>query len=144
MHHRRNWIVLAALTFCVGCNSRPTTLAVQGNVSYQGKDVAWGKIDFIPIENTAGASACSPIADGRYEIPEKWGLLPDGVYEVHISAFREARSKTSSTPEMGRPTGEVAPNYIPAAYNSQSTLKVHVADLRDKNKLDFHLPANHP
>jgi hypothetical protein len=39
----------------------------------------------------------------------------------------------------GGPPVEVAENFIPAIYNRQSSLKVRVADLPDKNKVDFPL-----
>jgi hypothetical protein len=34
---------------------------------------------------------------------------------------------------------EVTENFIPATYNSQSTLMVRVLELADKNKVDFQL-----
>ena len=142
MLHVFRWSVLIAFLSCIGCDSRPANVAVQGIVSYQGKETAWGKIDFIPTENTAGASACSPITNGLYEIPEKWGLLPDGVYEVRIVAFQKTGRLDQSRTEIGSTPGETASNYIPANYNTQSTLTIRVADLPNKNKIDFHLPIN--
>jgi hypothetical protein len=131
--------LLLATLLMAGCGSRTATVGLQGDVSYQGQAVTWGKIDFLPIETTHGASACSPITNGHYEIPAKWGLLSDGVYEVRIVAFRKTGKMERNRIEIGGPPVETAENYIPEIYNSQSMLKVRVADLPDRNKMDFQL-----
>lgn len=137
--HDWRLICLAGIALCVGCRSRPATVGLQGDVSFESRAVVWGKIDFVPVESTAGASACSPITDGRYKIPAKWGVLPDGVYQVRIVAFRKTGKTERNRIEPGGPPVEVAENFIPAIYNNQSTLKVRIADFPDKNKVDFPL-----
>ena len=96
---------------------------------------------------TPGPSAGANIANGRYEIPaNKWGLSPNGTYLVRVSAYRKT-GKTERVRAMpgGSPAEiEVKENIIPAIYNSQSTLKVRVADLPDKNKVDFRLGKTPP
>ena len=46
--------------------------------------------------------------------------------------------------DPGGPLVELQDNYIPAIYNIESTLKVHVAELTDKNRVDFQLGATSP
>jgi hypothetical protein len=141
-HSRCSWrfaCYVALAVSCPGCNSRPTSLALQGEVSYEGQAVQRGSIEFIPVEQTPGASAVAPIADGRYALQPKWGLLPNGVYRVQITAFRKTGRKEPNRFERGGPPIEIEENFIPPAYNAQSTLKVRVADLPDKNKADFQL-----
>jgi hypothetical protein len=139
MHRRWQVAVLLAVLLSAGCNSRPATVGLRGEVSFDGQAVAWGKIDFVPADGTPGASACSPVDAGRYEIPARWGLLPDGVYEVRIVAFRKAGKKETNRVERGGPPVETAENFIPDTYNTRSTLRIRVADLPDKNKADFRL-----
>ena len=133
--------------FGVGCSSRPATTGLQGEVSYDGRAVAEGRIDFEPVDMTPGPSSGANIANGRYEIPaNKWGLSPKGTYLVRVSAYRKT-GKTERVRAMpGGPPTEIAvkENIIPAIYNSQSTLKVRVADLPDKNKVDFRLGKTPP
>jgi hypothetical protein len=124
---------------CAGCNARPAAVAVQGEVSYQGQVIEQGKIDFVPIENTPGPSACAVIARGRYEVPARWGLLPEGVYLVRIVAYAKTGKKEPVRGIAGNGLVEVKENFIPATYNTESTLKLRVADLSDKSKADFHL-----
>jgi hypothetical protein len=132
-----------ALLLCVGCNSRPVVVRLQGEVSYLGRAIEKGQIDFVPMDNTPGASACAIIAQGRYNLEGKGGLRPDGVYQVRIVAYRKTgkkeriRSIDESSP--GGHLVDVEENYIPAIYNDESTLKLSVAKLPDKNKTDFRL-----
>jgi hypothetical protein len=135
MQHKwqATWLLIILLS--AGCSSRPATVGLQGQVNFDGQAIAWGKIDLLPVENTPGASACSPITNGRYEIPAKWGVLSNGVYQVRIAAFRNAGKKERVAGQLV----DTAENFIPPAYNTQSTLKMRVSDLPDKNKADFQL-----
>lgn len=122
-----------------GCNSRPVTLDLQGEVSYAGKPVQRGKIHFMPTDNTPGHSAVTLITDGHYQLPTKWGLMPDGVYLVQIEGYRKTGRKVRhrNLPD-GRLIDEIE-EFIPAMHNRQSTLKIRVTDLPDKDHADFHL-----
>jgi hypothetical protein len=125
--------------FGCGCSVRPATVAIRGEVAYDGLAVKQGKIEFIPLDHTLGPSAVTPIKDGCYSLEPKWGLKPDGVYQVRITAFRKTGKQEPNRIDRGGPPVDVTENFIPSTYNTQSMLKVRVADLPDKNKADFHL-----
>lgn len=136
----RCFFCLPLLMVSVGCNSTISTSAIQGEVSFDGRPIEKGEITFIPIDGTPGASAVASIINGRYDVPStKWGLASSGVYQVRIVAFRKTGKKERNALEPGGPMVEVEANFIPAIYNDQSTLKVHVTDLPNKDKVDFNL-----
>jgi hypothetical protein len=126
-----------------GCHSEHKTMVIRGEVSFAGRAVEKGKIEFVPIEGTKGPSTVANIVDGKYVTPgDKWGLQPDGAYEVRITAMRKTGRRVKLPPNMSKTSGpppEYKENYIPAAYNAQSTLKLRVADVPDRNKVDFQL-----
>jgi hypothetical protein len=132
------WMCLLTLAI-VGCSSRPATVALRGEVTCDGQPVENGQIDFVPIENTPGASAVATIANGRYEIVAKGGLRPDGTYSVRIVAYRKTGVMEPNRFDRAGPPIERQVNYIPAAYNSESTLMLRVAEVPDENKVDFQL-----
>lgn len=142
---RCNWrltCVIVLLCLCAGCDSRPKTVGLQGEASFDGHAIERGTIDFVPVDGTAGGSAGAPIAKGRYEISAKAGLFPDGTYLVRIIGLRKT-GKTAMAPNRLMPKGsllvELDENFIPPIYNIDTTLKVRVADLPDKNKVNFQL-----
>ena len=140
---RCEWLMYLVMftLFSNGCGARQATVGLEGEVSYNGRAVEKGRIDFIPSEGTTGPSAGATVTGGRYELPAKWGLLPNGIYLVRISAFRKSGRTEPNRIERGGPPVEVEENFIPAAYNRQSALKVRVSELADTNKVDFHLPT---
>jgi hypothetical protein len=133
------WTAAALLVGLAGCSSHPKTYDLQGEVSYEGKPVEQGKISFIPIDNTSGHSAVATIAGGRYQLPARWGLLDDGVYQVRIEGYRKTGRKERSRYDPTGPLIDVLEQFIPATYNSQSVLKMRVADLSDKSRADLQL-----
>jgi hypothetical protein len=135
-------MLLVTYVLCAGCGSSLRTLGVQGEVSFDGRAVERGTIDFLPVDSTASWSAGAPIVNGRYEIPAKAGLLPDGAYLVRICGLRKTGTKAVAPKRMlpqGTSTVDAEENYIPPIYNTDSTLKVRVADVPDKSKVDFRL-----
>jgi hypothetical protein len=118
-------------------------VVIQGEVSFAGHAVEKGKIEFMPIEETKGPLTVASIVNGKYTVPgDKWGLLPDGVYQVRITAMRKTGRPAKLPPGMPKMSGSPAEqeeNCIPAIYNAQSTLKLRVADVPDRNKVDFPL-----
>jgi hypothetical protein len=135
------WLLVLAFMVFAGCQSRRERVGVEGDVTFEGKRIAWGKVDFVPVEDTPGSSACAPIAAGHYEIPSQWGLLPDGVYQVQIVGFRKTGRREAVRSEFGGVPSEVAENYIPPAYNGQTVLRVRMAEVSNKNRIDFRLPV---
>ena len=134
-------ICLAAMVLSAGCDSGPKTVAVQGEVSFGGRGVERGKIDLYPVDGTPGPSAAAIIANGRYKLSGKDGLVSNGTYLVRITALKKTGKMVANRLDPSGPPVELQDNYIPAIYNSESTLKLHVADLPDKNKVDFQLGA---
>jgi hypothetical protein len=132
---------LTMLGLAIGCSSRPATVALHGEVTFEGRSIEKGKIDLLPIDNTPGASVVATIKDGKYDIPAKWGPLPNGSYLVQIVGFRKSNMVEPNRMPPGGPSMPIEENYIPAAYNRDSTLKVKIADLSDKTKADFRIGA---
>ena len=142
MQNPRRATCLLALAVLAGCSSRAALVGLQGEASYEGQGIERGSIEFIPVEQTPGASAGAAIAQGRYEIPARWGLLPNGVYQVRITGYRKTGRMMPRAPgpsDRSGPPAEVQENFIPPQYNLQSTLKVRIADLSDKSHVDFRL-----
>ena len=135
-------VMAILLSFGCHASARKTTV-IQGEVSFAGHAVEKGKIEFIPIEGTKGPSTIAEIVNGKYATPDgKWGLLPDGVYQVCITAVRKTGRREimpANMPKIVGPPPEQEENFIPANYNTQSTLKLNVAGVPDKNKVDFQL-----
>jgi hypothetical protein len=138
---RHDWrsLGLSTLLLVLGCGSPDAVVTPQGEVSYEGRAIEKGAIEFIPIDGTTGPSARAIIADGRYAVAAKWGLKPEGVYQVRITGYRKTGKKAPNKIDRNGPPIEVEENYIPAIHNAESTLKVRVAELPDKDKLDFRL-----
>jgi hypothetical protein len=138
VQYGRRLMCLLTLMLAAGCGSDQKLLGVRGEVSFDGKAVEKGRIEFLPVDGTAGGIVGGSVTGGRYELPAVGGLLRDGTYLVRITAFRKTGQTTTISKYSSKPM-EVEENYIPASYNSQSTLKVRVRDLPDANKVDFRL-----
>jgi hypothetical protein len=140
MHHDRRWIwPCITIAFVLGCGPQSKLVGLQGDVTFDGHPIETGRIDLVPIDNTAGAAVGATIAGGRYSIPAEKGLLPDGTYQVRITAFRKTGKLAPNRIMPGAPPVELQENFIPAIYNDASTLKLKVKELPDKQKADFQL-----
>jgi hypothetical protein len=120
-----------------GCARSPSTSHVWGKVSYDGKPIAAGTIELIPIEGTVGPSVGGVITDGAYDIPAKVGPVVDGVYRVELRAVRE-----TGKPAPKHPSGKGIPErepIFPPEYNIHSKLRVTISPTPTENQRDFHL-----
>jgi len=97
-----------------------------------------GQIVFFPVEDTQGPSTGAEIREGRYEIPQSAGPYAGGVYRVEITAAGPARTYTPNASGTGMIV-EVRDQYIPAAYNHESKLRVEISSEAEENQRDFHL-----
>lgn len=140
---RPAWLAVLAL-LAGGCTSRPTTVGLEGDVTFDGRAIESGNLELSPTDGTPGASAGATIANGHYAIPSRYGVLPNGVYLVRVTAMRKTGRTEPNRSLEGGPPMPVLENYIPPIYNSGSTLKIKVAELADKNAVNFQLGRSSP
>jgi hypothetical protein len=128
---------LALVLSSLGCDSKE--IHIGGNVTFNGTPIEEGTIEFIPIEGTAGPSTGAAIKKGRYDCSKDTGLVRGGRYQVRISALAKTGKTTPNIFQPGGPPLELSENYIPAAYNSNSTLTAVLAKDSTDNTFDFKL-----
>ncbi len=130
------FLVLLALG---GCSepAGPKTMRVWGDVTYDGKPVTDGTIDFIASDGSPPAQA--PIKDGHYDLPASSGLLAEKTYRVEISSMAKTGKTVPNVMGDGAPTMEGLYNIIPKEYNIETTLNAAVSPDASKNKLDYSL-----
>ena len=105
----------------IGCaeTSGPETQTVTGSVTFDGTPVTEGQIIF---RDAAGQtrSCGGPIEDGKYSFDAS-----PGSKKVEITAMRDVPGKMdTSNPGVEVPLRE---QYIPAKYNTKSTLTAEVS-----------------
>ncbi|MDB5338385.1 MAG: hypothetical protein JWN70_4004 [Planctomycetaceae bacterium] len=133
-------ILVLGLAGCWGgSNGRAS---VWGTVSFDAKPVEDGVIAFVPSGNTKGPSTGGRIQQGKYEISGDKGPLP-GSHRVEITATRV----TGTTEVKGLGTGPSGPSaagsvkniesYIPAQFNTQSTLEFVVRPGSNQQNFDL-------
>lgn len=110
--------------------------AVHGAVSFQGKPVDYGQIQFQPEDPQHGVSSGSMISDGKYQITVAQGL-PPGSYQVMISAPDRGKQEKVEGPPGDERT--LSKDRIPAKYNLKTTLKVEVPKARGSYEANFDL-----
>jgi hypothetical protein len=132
--HRNNWksiALVAALPLLVlavtGCGTGDGKELVTGTVTFDGNPMPDGYVTFTP--EGGGTPAAGPIQDGKYSLSAAPGL-----HRVEIEASQFVGPEN---PIMGlRPREQ----YVPARYNSETTLREEVkAD--DTNVVDFNLSS---
>lgn len=102
-------LIFGSLAFA-GCESKPATQLVEGNVTYSGKPLDHGMLSFLP---STGKLVGAPIRpDGRYSIE-----LAPGDYTVSVNA----PPKLPEGFQEGDPLPPPDPNALPAKYNRKET-----------------------
>jgi hypothetical protein len=131
-------ILPAALVACLGCGE-PNPLgrrAVHGAVTYQGKPIDYGAIQFAPEDPQHGVGSGAMIENGKYQIKASQGL-PPGSYHVMISAPDRGKQEKVEGPPGDERT--LAIERIPAKYNLKTTLKLEVPKGRSSYEAKFPL-----
>jgi hypothetical protein len=124
-------LVLAALAGCSGSNAAPT-YPVTGTVTLDGKPLEEGEIYFLmPAKGEVDIVA---VKNGKFE-----GQVKAGNRRVEIRAYKIIPAhEAASMP--GYTVPESRENYLPAKYNTESTLTAEVkAD--GENQFDFQLQS---
>lgn len=120
-------VCLLFFTGCGGGSDAPTTVKVEGTVTFDGEPLSEGSIVFDPTDGKGGSSA-GGIQNGTFTFDSQLGQK-----KVLISASRDTGKKD----QYDEPITE---SYIPAKYNSQTTLTADVkAD--GENKFSFELKS---
>lgn len=123
-------LVLAALFLTVGCGARDGLTSVTGQVTFDGKPVEEGRILFRK-KGEPGRAFSGPITNGSYSL-----RCDPGEMLVEITASRPIPGKFDTSNGTPEPVGEM---YIPARYNSATTLTADVSS--SKRTFPFELKS---
>lgn len=123
----RNGLFLGLLSLVLsGCGTQlddePSRRVVQGTVIYEDAPVTDGLIRFIPLGEKGGPASSAYIENGTFVIDLKGGV-PLGKHCVQVEAYRPVDKKVEDSPMDDGPTTE---QYLPAEWNSASTLEFQV------------------
>jgi hypothetical protein len=120
-------LVAAYVLSLTGCGSSggPTTYSVTGSVSLGGSPIEEGSIVFDPADGRGG-SAMGGIKNGQFT-----AKVPAGEKILRISAVR-------TTGELDQYGAVVSESYIPAKYDTESTIRKTVS-ADGPNKFDLEL-----
>ena len=117
----RWWFAIAAvlLLLASGCGKKPIT--VEGNVTWQGKPVESGSINFVP-EDGKGAGLGGGIKDGNYRLTGEGGVMP-GKKTVSIAAVRKTGRQV---PALDQPAGVM----VDDVQSISSTHSCEISDIK--------------
>ena len=131
------FLLSLALVSGSGCSDGSGLQPVSGTVSFQGKPLDQGAIQFLPVEGSRTESGAG-IKDGQYSIPAENGLAP-GKYKVTVFSYDERGAKIPDNTTMpGDTVGVQFKERIPAKYNTETILKAEVV-AGEANVFDFRL-----
>lgn len=137
---RRFMLAARGLSLAVlfaGCSDPMGPQPVSGTVTFQGKLLDQGAIQFLPADGSPTESGAG-IKDGQYLIPAQNGLAP-GKYKVTVFSYDQAGAKVPDNTTMpGDTVGVQFKERIPAKYNTKTTLTAEVAAGK-MNEFDFQL-----
>jgi hypothetical protein len=125
--------LIAAIALVLpGCGGREDNLPrqpISGTVTFDGKPLKAGTIQFFPAGQQEGVAAGGFVTDGRFQVEQKDGPVP-GKYSVMIFARDDAPQPAAAEDAM---PGDLKPRRaqtsggrIPLRYNLQTELKAEV------------------
>jgi hypothetical protein len=126
-------VVLASLA---GCSNDPKTAVVRGKVTYKGKPVPNGTVNFIPANGPAATGEIG--RDGSYRLktfrPGDGAIL--GTHKVVIIAMEDVPDRPA---EAGSPA---TPPIVPLKYTSLGTTDLQVEVKDQENIIDLDLKGD--
>ena len=131
-------MLLIACHTLVGCGSSsdlPPAYPVSGKVTLDGKPVPEGRILFRDAAGKLRGDG-GTITNGEFAFESTAGKK-----KVVITAQREVPGKKGVPAAPGEPAPPLMEQYIPKAYNDQTTLEADVTDTAEKNTFDFSLTS---
>ncbi|WP_422931753.1 hypothetical protein [Singulisphaera sp. PoT] len=130
-----SWLAACALICGCGDGDGLKREAVSGKVTYAGKPVEKGSIQFQPQDADQKAGAWGEIVDGAYSIAASTGPVA-GDYTVAIYSASSQSAAADALP--GDDAGMSDPRAIPDDYNVKSTLKATIEPAKP-NELNYDL-----
>ena len=132
-------IALMLLPGFAGCGKKDpfARQPVRGTVSFEGKPIQYGSINFEPAGGQKSAASAA-IADGTFTIPREAGPSP-GPYAVWVHAFdRGADPPPGTAPgEEGPPPKEI----LPEKYRSAPATQIEIREIAEGfNEVKIDLP----
>ena len=122
------------VVWIVGCGpTGPERVVVSGVVTYNGKPIPEGRINFIPKENTAAPMSGAAIQDGQYCVEARGGV-PVGTYQIQVEAFK---SNAASAEKVFAPGARL--QYLPRKFNVDSQLEITIESGSKKVDRDIDL-----
>ncbi len=127
---------LLLISLIAGCGESDPRVPVEGTITFGGKPLPGGTIEFVSDQLRTGAM----ISEGQYAIPKTHGLLP-GTYKVKITSGDGKTPIDAPEDFVPGPTGAniVSKELIPPEYNSKSTQEVTV-EANKVNRFDYTIP----
>jgi hypothetical protein len=138
--------VVLAMAGCSGSGDDLPREAVSGTVTLDSQPLADGTITFAPQAQGSTGGFATPggamIKDGKFYIAREVGMVP-GTYSVAIySAGKRGNGTKPAQPGGGGNKGtDVAPETIPAKYNSRTELKAEIQKGGSIDTLKFELKS---
>jgi hypothetical protein len=112
-------IAVAVLAGCGG-DKGPERVVVTGTVTYNGKPIPTGTVQFTPVQTSLVPAAGADITDGKYRA-DIHGGVPVGTHNIAIEAYRPVKGPRGSAHENG------LQQYIPRKYNADSRMQITIA-----------------
>ena len=113
LHRILGILLVVAAAVLAGCDSKPVTGTVSGNVSYAGKAIPAGTITFVS-ESKGNPTASSPINDGAYQVQ-----IVVGAAKISVTTPAPAAAPPPGIPDAGG--ASVKSIAIPPQYGSTTT-----------------------
>jgi len=110
-------LILVFCAFFVGCG-KPQTL-VHGTVSWKGKPVEEGTIEFCPTRDKTLPITVAEVKNGQYSIK-----APRGEMLVRVAKHEHTRDDVLVGPTGEKTVIPVITNVIPPKFNDRSEIKI--------------------
>lgn len=114
-----------------GCGQRNEMTEITGSVTYDGKRLQKGVVNFFPSDGQ-GRSASAVIAEGCYKV-----RMTPGRKKVQIEGFRVIGKEHAQPTNPNSPIIDKEEQMLPQRYNVQSQLTADITS--DLHVLDFPL-----
>ncbi|MCZ2341498.1 MAG: hypothetical protein LC104_06835 [Bacteroidales bacterium] len=127
--------LLFSLACMIGCGPESPRREIHGIVTFDGKPLPAGMIQFESLPDQPTCNESAPIQNGAYTVTGLGGLLP-GKYRVRITSLDANAPKPAEDVAPGTPVEEkkLSPTSknLPAKYNTQSELTAEVSSTQSE------------